>query len=111
MDINSAGGRAAGLTDRQILELADYRTSDAFNDLERDVLEYADAMTATPVDVPDALYARIRAAFTEPALVELTGAIAFENYRARFNRAFLIGSQGYASSGVCALPAHNTTRQ
>ncbi len=99
-------GRRAGLTQRQILELGDYRASDAFSDAERDVLAYADALCATPASVPDALYARLRAAFGDPGIVELTAAIAYENFRARFNRAFLIGSQGFADGSFCALPVH-----
>jgi hypothetical protein len=76
-----------------------------------DVLVYADALTATPADVPDALFNRLRAAFSEPAMVELTAAIARENYRARFNRAFLIGSQGFAEGAFCAVPDYSTTRK
>ncbi len=47
-------------------------------------------MTAAAVDVPDELFARLRAHYDEPQLVELVATAAMENFRARFNRAFRI---------------------
>lgn len=74
--------------ERQVAELAAYRTSDAFSNLERDVLDYADRLTATPANVPDGLYESLLANLGRAALVDLTAEIAIENYRARFNRGF-----------------------
>jgi alkylhydroperoxidase family enzyme len=54
----------------------------------------ADAMSATPANVPDALYAELRRHFSEEELVEMAANIAQENYRARLNRAFDVKSQG-----------------
>jgi alkylhydroperoxidase family enzyme len=68
------------------------------------VLEYADAMTQTPVVVPDALFARLREKFTEAQLVELTSGIAWENYRARFDHAFGIEAENFSEDAVCAVP-------
>lgn len=56
------------------------------------VVELADALTATPSDVSDEFYARLRETFSEEQLLELGSQIAFENYRARLNRLFNIGS-------------------
>lgn len=100
-------GRAHGITEEQIANLANYRSSHHFGDLERLALEYADAMTHTPVDVSDALFARLRERFSEPALVELTSAIAWENYRARFDHAFGIEAENFSEGAVCALPVHH----
>ena len=61
-------------------------------------------MTVTPVEVPDELFERLREHFDEPQLVELTAEIAWENYRARFDHAFDIGSQGFSRGAMCALP-------
>ena len=69
-------------------------------------LEYADTMTRTPVEVPDALFARLRERFSEAQLVELTSAIAWENYRARFDHAFGIEAENFTEGAVCALPVH-----
>ena len=61
-------------------------------------------MTRTPVEVPDALFARLRERFSEAQLVELTSAIAWENYRARFDHAFGIEAESFSEGAVCALP-------
>ena len=67
------------------------------------MLEYADAMTQTPVEVSDALFARLRGRFSDSQLVELTSAIAWENYRARFDHAFGIEAENFAEGAVCAF--------
>jgi len=72
--------------------------------MERLVLEYADEMTRTPVEVSEALFARLREKFSDVELVELTSAIAWENYRARFDHAFGIEAENFADGAVCALP-------
>ena len=97
-------GRASGISAEQIANLNHYRTDFNFSELERLVLEYADRMTQTPVDVPDALFARLRDRFTEAELVELTSVIAWENYRARFDHAFGIEAENFSEGAVCALP-------
>jgi alkylhydroperoxidase family enzyme len=63
-----------------------------FNDTERLVIELADAMTDTPSDVSDELYTRLRNQFSEEQLMQLGAQIAFENYRARWNRIFNVES-------------------
>lgn len=68
------------------------------------MLQYADAMTRVPVEVSDALFARLRERFTEADLVELTSAIAWENYRARFDHAFGIEGENFSEGAVCAIP-------
>jgi alkylhydroperoxidase family enzyme len=93
------------VSDEKILAVRDWRSSPLFDERERLVLELADAMTQVPARIPDALYARLRAAFAPPELVELSATIAWENYRSRFNRAFEVASEGYAEGAVCALPA------
>jgi alkylhydroperoxidase family enzyme len=109
MDIGSALSRKAGISDRELSELPNYRTSDAFDDLDRRVIELAERLSATPADVPEALYTEIREAIGEEALVELVAEIAWENYRARFNRAFEVQSQGFCEGGFCVLPARAPT--
>jgi alkylhydroperoxidase family enzyme len=90
VDINAAGGSDAGIPDDKIAALPDYRTSPLFDEAERAALELADAVTATPADVPDELYARLRAHFDDAQLVELAASAALENFRARFNRVFRV---------------------
>jgi alkylhydroperoxidase family enzyme len=97
-------GRDNGISGEQIANLNRYGTDFNFSELERVVLEYADAMTRTPVEVPNALFARLREKFNEADLVELTSAIAWENYRARFDHAFGIEAENFTEGAVCALP-------
>ncbi|TFH24308.1 MAG: carboxymuconolactone decarboxylase family protein [Myxococcales bacterium] len=85
-------------------ELPRYGESGAFDETEKLVLTYAECMTGTPVEVRDELFDRLRALFDNAQLVELTAAIAWENYRARFNHALDIGSQDFSEGAVCALP-------
>jgi alkylhydroperoxidase family enzyme len=101
-------GRKSGISAEQIANLNNYRSDFNFSELERLVLEYADAMTQMPVEVPDALFARLRERFDEAQLVELTSAIAWENYRARFDHAFGIEGENFTEGGVCALPVQAT---
>ena len=56
------------------------------------VIELADAMANTPSNIPGELYARLREKFSEEQLLQLGGQLAFENYRARLNRVFDVGS-------------------
>jgi alkylhydroperoxidase family enzyme len=84
-------GRKAGLSDEKLHAVnGDDRTP--FNDTERLVIELADALTDTPSDISDDLYARLRNQFSEEQLMQLGGHIAFENYRARWNRLFNVES-------------------
>lgn len=75
------------------MAVLDYTSSAEFTELERLVLEYADAITITSRDVSDELFAELREHFDDDALVELTEAIAWENASSKFNRALRIPSQ------------------
>ena len=92
------------MTEQQLLDLAAFETSSAFTELEKLVLRYAVAMTQTPVEVPDELFAGLRQHFDPRQMVELTSAIAWENYRARFDHAFGIEAEGFSAGAVCASP-------
>jgi len=104
IDIGSAVGRKSGISVGQSANLSKYRSDVNFSDLERLVLEYADAMTQTPVEVPDELFTRLRECFGEVELVELTSAIAWENYRARFDHAFGIEGENFSRGTLCMVP-------
>jgi alkylhydroperoxidase family enzyme len=99
VDINSVRVTEIEGGDAKLEELADWRGSGAFTELERVALEYAERMTYTGQKVDEALFARIKVHFSEPQIVELTAAIALENFRSKFNPALGIESQGF-----CLLP-------
>ena len=79
-----------------------WRESAVFTPLERDVLEYAEAMTNTPTTVTDELSASLLERLGPAALVELTVFIGFANLATRVNTAHGITSQGY--SDACEIP-------
>lgn len=106
IDIGSHIGAEHGITDEQLLALPRHREATCFSDLERLVIDYAEAMTKTPVEVTDELFAALREHFDAAQLVELTAAIAWENWRARFNWAFDIGAAGFREGAACPVPVH-----
>ena len=104
LDFGSWLVRGGGVTEEQLRDLPRYRESDAFTDDEKLVLEYAEGISKTPIDVPDELFERLRTRFDEGQIVELTYAAAIENLRARVNKALGIESQEYSEGAVCAIP-------
>lgn len=87
------------------MALADFESSVEFTEVERLALRYAVAMTATPVKLAGELFDALRAHFDARQLVELTSAIAWENYRARFDHAFGCEAEGFSEGAFCPLPA------
>jgi alkylhydroperoxidase family enzyme len=83
----------------KLAEVATWRDSILFSEAERVALEYAERMTITGERVDDALFARLRQHYTEAQTVELTAAIAFENFRSKFNPALGVEAQGF-----CLIP-------
>ena len=82
-------------------EIPRWRESDVFSPLEREVLAYAEAMTATEPTVTDEMVASLRSQLGDAALVELTAVIAFANFTTRPNVALGIESDGFAAA--CGL--------
>ncbi|HEY1795063.1 MAG TPA: hypothetical protein VGG57_02975 [Stellaceae bacterium] len=83
----------------KIRDAANWRDSVRFSEEERLALDYAERMTTTGQWVDDELFARLNATFTEAQIVELTAAVALENFRSKFNPPLGIGAQGF-----CLLP-------
>jgi alkylhydroperoxidase family enzyme len=102
LDYNYFHTHNEGLDEAKASEVPRWRESPVFTSLERDVMEYAEAMTETPPTVTDELSARLLEQLGAPALVELTAVVGFANSAARGNVAMGIESQGF--SKVCKLP-------
>lgn len=98
------------MTEEQLRDLARYRESPAFDADERLVLDLAVEMTRSPVDVPAELTQALQARFDGKQLVELAATIAWENYRARFNRTFGVEAVGFSEGAFCALPERGEPR-
>jgi alkylhydroperoxidase family enzyme len=99
-------GRTQGVTEAQLRDLSCYRESDAFSVLEKLALDYAVGMTRTPVDVSPELVAELAKHLDEAQIVELTAQIAWENWRARVNRALGIEAHGFTEGAFCPIPEH-----
>lgn len=92
-----------GLPLEKVSKVPDWRAyEESFTELERLVMEYAEAMTATPPAVTDELAESLRRRLGDPAFVELTTMVAVENLRSRTNSALGLHSQGF--SDACAIP-------
>ncbi|MFE2051855.1 carboxymuconolactone decarboxylase family protein [Streptomyces sp. NPDC059459] len=102
MDFGHWENAERGMDRRKLHDVPVWRESDAYTPAERDVMEYAEAMTATPPTVDDDLASRLRTRLGEPAFVELTAMVAVENLRSRINAALGLTSQGFKDS--CDLP-------
>lgn len=104
LDFGSLVATRGGVSRQQVEQLHQWTDSPAFDQTQRLVLAYVDAMTATPMTVTDEQVEQLRTLLGEPAMVELTALVALENHRSRFNHALGITAQGF-SSDACALPA------
>ena len=85
--------------DAKLLAVNTWRDSTLFSEAERVALEYAERMTITGQKVDDALFARLKEHYSEAQIVELTAAVALENFRSKFNPALGVEAQGF-----CLIP-------
>ncbi|SDM95903.1 carboxymuconolactone decarboxylase family protein [Streptomyces wuyuanensis] len=102
MDFGHWENQRRGMDVRKVHDVPVWRESDAYTPLERDVMEYAEAMTANPPEVTDELAGRLLTALGEAAYVELTAMVAVENLRSRMNSALGLTSQGFKDH--CEVP-------
>ncbi len=61
-------------------------------------------MTNTPADVSDEVFTAVTKEFSDEQVIELTAFLAWENFRARFNHALGVESDGFSESAACPLP-------
>src|SRR5215471_6343746 len=99
MDINSSRGMSHGATFEKLLAVERFRESPLYSPSERAALAFAEAVTRTPTNVTDAEFDAVRQHFTTPEIVELAWTVALEHFRAKFNTAL-----GVQSQGLCILP-------
>jgi alkylhydroperoxidase family enzyme len=83
----------------KMAEVTTWRESKLFSEMERVALEYAERITYTDQKVDDAFFARVTQHFNEAQIVELTAAIALENFRSKFNPTLGVEAQGF-----CLMP-------
>jgi AhpD family alkylhydroperoxidase len=104
VDFGTMLQRNAGLDIDRLKEIDNYATSDRFTELDRLVIEYADAMTDQPIRVTDEQVAELDRRLGHKGMVELTFMIALENQRSRFNHALGLTAQGFTSGEACRVP-------
>ena len=102
MDFGYYASRAKGISAEKLEQVSTWRESDVYTPLERKVLEYAEAMTATPPTVTDEMVEGLRTELDDAQLIELTEMISVENLRSRTNSALGLTSQGFKDQ--CDLP-------
>jgi len=88
-----------GCSDDEITAIRE-GTFEVFGPPEIALLKMADALADTPANVSDELYAELRRHFSEEQLIEFAAAAAQENFRARYNRVFDVGSDGLYRKGL-----------
>jgi AhpD family alkylhydroperoxidase len=104
LDFGSAEAKRAGITEEQMRDLPRYSQSLAFTDAEKLILDLATAMTDNPVKVSESLFLQLQHLFDPAQILEITAAIAWENYRSRFNHALGIEARGFSAGSYCVIP-------
>nr|WP_245000196.1 carboxymuconolactone decarboxylase family protein [Enterobacter kobei] len=82
----------------KVQAVSDWSDSDLFSEQERAALAYAEAVTATPPRVDEAIKTALKRHFTDEVITEMTALIAFQNLSARFNAALDIPAQGLCAT-------------
>ncbi|MGW1066178.1 carboxymuconolactone decarboxylase family protein [Streptomyces aureus] len=102
LDVNYFAALNQDLDLDKASQVPDWRASDVFTPLEREVMEYSEAMTNTPPTVSDELSGSLLRQLGPAGLVELTVFVGIANLSTRVNTAHGITSQGY--SEACRIP-------
>ena len=107
IDINSSTLAKRSGSMEKVEELAQWKESDLFDEKEKVVLEYTEAVTFSDQQVTDELIDRLKCFFDDDGVVELTGLIAFQNLSSKFNSALDVPPRGF-----CKLPdEHSNNNQ
>ena len=84
----------------KLAEVTSWRDSKLFSEAERLALEYAERITYTDQKVDEALVDKLKKHYSDGQIVEMTAAIAMENFRSKFNPPLGIEAQGF-----CVIPS------
>ena len=105
VDLNSATLLRRGASLEKVTALSRWRDANLFDERECSALDYAEAMTLSGAGVDEVHISALRAHFSQDAIVELTGLIAFQNLSSKFNAALGVPAQGF-----CELPRPPSTQ-
>lgn len=104
LDIGSALARTSGISEQQIRDLPVYADSDAYSDVEKLVISFAEALTVTPAIDIEPIRTELLVQFSKGQVAELAAAVAWENQRARLNQGLGVRPTGMSDGAACALP-------
>ncbi len=110
MDIRHAVGVKAGVPAEKLAALDEVETSDLFTERERAALAFATEVVRDDRDVSNETYARLRARFSEPEIVELTFVVGYQVFASRFAKAFQLAPQGYSERALHGATASRGER-
>lgn len=99
IDLNASHALGRGISEAKLWALAEFETSPLFSAEEKAALAFAEAVTITGRTIDDALKARLKAQFSDDAIVELAALIAFQNMSSKFNVALDVPAEG-----ICRMP-------
>ena len=99
-----------GITEAEMAAVHDYKGSPLFSERDRLVLDLTVAMCQTPAEVSDELREALLAHFTKGQLTELAAMVAWENHRARLNRALGVRAAGFSDGAYCVVPPRTPVR-
>ena len=103
MDMNATEHRQFGITDDQVGAIkAGDLVIEGLSETETLAVAYTRGMSATPVNLPDDLVARVTSTFTPQQVVMLASTAAQVNYWARLNQGLGVPSVGFGDH--CLIP-------
>jgi len=106
LDMHSKDARAKGETEQRLYGLDAWRETPYYSDRERAALEWTEALTlVAETRVPDDVYERVRAQFSEDELVHLSLAIVAINGWNRLNVAARTVPGGYVAGSLAKMHA------
>jgi alkylhydroperoxidase family enzyme len=93
-----------GMSEEELADITRWRESELFGELDKLALELAEAMSVTPADVSNDLRRRLAEHLTDAQVTELAATVAWENHRARLNRALDVHPMGFSDGAYCVVP-------
>jgi len=99
-----------GITEAEMSAIHDYRNSPLFSELDRLVLDLTAAMCRTPAEVDDELREALLRHLSRAQLMEIVATVAWENHRARLNRALGVREAGFSDGAYCVVPPRTPVR-
>lgn len=98
VDLNSATGLRRGTSMQKLAKLDHFEECDLFSEREKAALAYAESVTFSDCHPTAEHFARLRRHFSDDAIIELTGLIAFQNLSSKFNAALGVEPQGFCTA-------------